>query len=71
MLFSVYDREHCVSPEYIMSPDPPGKPGTPECAGTTEDSVTLTWDPPTKDGGKPITGYIVEKREKGAKRWTK
>jgi len=29
------------------------------------------WEPPLKDGGKPIKGYIVEKREKGSKRWTK
>jgi len=53
------------------SADPPGKPGEPECEGTTEDSITLSWEPPTKDGGKPIKGYIVEKREKGSKRWTK
>ena len=51
--------------------DKPGKPGEPECEGTTEDSIALTWEPPTKTGGKPIKGYIVEKREKGAKRWTK
>jgi len=51
--------------------DPPGKPGEPECTATTEDSVTLAWDPPTKDGGKPIKGYILEKKEKGAKKWTR
>jgi len=55
----------------LFCPDPPGKPGEPECEGTTEDSITLAWEPPLKDGGKPIKGYIVEKREKGAKRWTK
>ena len=51
--------------------DKPGKPGEPECEGTTEDSITLSWEPPLKDGGKPIKGYVVEKREKGSKRWTK
>jgi len=56
---------------FILLADPPGKPGEPECEGTTEDSITLSWEPPTKDGGKPIKGYIVEKREKGSKRWTK
>jgi len=54
-----------------MNIDRPGKPGEPECEGTTEDSITLAWEPPLKDGGKPIKGYIVEKREKGSKRWTK
>ena len=51
--------------------DPPGKPSTPECVATTEDSVTLSWQKPSKDGGNPIRGYVVEKRDKGAKRWTK
>ena len=51
--------------------DPPGKPGAPECESTTPDSITLKWDKPRKDGGKPIKGYVVEKREKGSKRWTK
>ncbi|CAH1785273.1 unnamed protein product [Owenia fusiformis] len=52
--------------------DPPGAPGKPECKGTTPDSISLRWDPPRSDGGSPITGYVVEKREKGDKRgWTK
>jgi len=51
--------------------DPPGKPGDPECVGTTEDSITLSWDPPTRDGGKPIKGYILEKKEKDGKRWVR
>ena len=55
----------------LVNVDKPGKPGEPECEGTTEDSITLTWEPPLKDGGKPIKGYVVEKREKGSKRWTK
>lgn len=55
----------------LMLTDPPGTPGEPVCDGTTENTISLSWEPPTKDGGKPIKGYIVEKREKGSKKWTK
>jgi len=51
--------------------DPPGRPGIIECVGTTEDSIALSWEPPAKDGGKPVKKYILEKREKGSKKWTK
>ena len=54
-----------------LTSDPPGAPGTPECVGTTEDSITLSWEPPTRDGGRPVTGYVVEKKEKGGRKWTK
>ncbi|XP_055900297.1 twitchin-like isoform X6 [Biomphalaria glabrata] len=51
--------------------DAPQAPGSPKSVGTTEDSITLTWSAPKKDGGSPITGYVVEKREKGEEKWTK
>ncbi|VEL22985.1 unnamed protein product [Protopolystoma xenopodis] len=48
--------------------DPPSGMKKPEVEDTTDDSVTLSWDPPSKG---PVTGYIVEKKKKGEKGWTK
>lgn len=31
--------------------------------------VELKWQPPKKDGGAPITGYIIEKKERFAATW--
>uniref|UniRef100_A0A8C0EKB2 Titin n=1 Tax=Bubo bubo TaxID=30461 RepID=A0A8C0EKB2_BUBBB len=35
----------------------------------TKSSVQLTWEPPLKDGGSPILGYIVERQEEGTDKW--
>ena len=43
--------------------DRPGAPGKPEALDTTDDSITIQWTKPLKDGGAAISGYIVEKRE--------
>ncbi|XP_047102318.1 twitchin isoform X3 [Schistocerca piceifrons] len=51
--------------------DEPDAPGAPEPTDWDKDHVDLRWTPPTSDGGSPITGYIIEKREKGSPRWTK
>ncbi|CAF4579023.1 unnamed protein product [Rotaria sp. Silwood1] len=48
---------------------PPEAPGTPQCVGHTADSITLQWTRPQNDGGNPIRGYLVEKKEKGTDRW--
>lgn len=33
--------------------------------------MTLTWEVPQKDGGSPITGYIVERCQQPGSRWVK
>lgn len=33
--------------------------------------MTVTWDEPEYDGGSPVTGYWLERKETTGKRWTK
>lgn len=47
--------------------DEPGKPGRPEPRNWDKDFVELEWSAPKDDGGAPITGYIIQKREKGGR----
>lgn len=37
----------------------------------TKNSVSLSWEKPNYDGGSPITGYIIEKKDGGSSRWFK
>lgn len=68
------DSEPLEAEESIVAKNPfdePGPPGTPEATDWDRHFVELKWTAPTKDGGSPITGYVVEKREKGTTRWAK
>lgn len=47
----------------------PGKPGTPKIVDWDTDRVDLTWTEPKHDGGAPITGYVIEKKEKLSIGW--
>jgi len=38
--------------------------------GITDDSVTIEWSSPTTDGGRPVTRYIVERRDAHQQAWT-
>lgn len=49
--------------------DAAGKPGKPELEDWDVDRVDLKWTPPKSDGGAPITGYVIEKKEKFSPVW--
>lgn len=51
--------------------DEPGKPSQPDVVDWDVDRVDLEWEAPKNDGGAPITGYIIEKKSKHAKEWSK
>lgn len=55
----------------MLSPAAPDAPGTPDATEVTGESITLSWTPPTSDGGNPIQYYVVEKREKKTVRFYK
>jgi len=48
----------------------PGPPTSIRLIGITEDSVTIEWTAPASNGGRPITRYIIEKREANSQYWT-
>ena len=52
--------------------DVPDKPEGPvQFSDITKDSVKLSWQPPNKDGGSPLTDYVIEQRDTRRTQWTK
>lgn len=51
--------------------DVPEAPSKPLVTNVTSDSVTLEWKKPKSDGGAPISGYIIEKKETSSNYWSK
>ena len=53
---------------------PSDEPSAPKNLRVTDywtDFVTVQWDVPESDGGAPITGYIIEKRDAMRQTWVK
>jgi len=49
--------------------DTPGAPQTLALQEVSRGAVTLTWEPPTNDGGARIHHYVVERREATRRTW--
>ncbi|KAI4788997.1 hypothetical protein KUCAC02_035499, partial [Chaenocephalus aceratus] len=49
----------------------PAAPGTPVISAATKDNMVVEWKAPTDDGGSPILGYHLERKEKNSLLWTK
>lgn len=49
--------------------DVPSTPKNFTVTDITETTVTLTWETPEDDGGSPITGYAVERRDASRRAW--
>ena len=54
----------------FMLSDKPGAPGAPLVDAVGGDFVNLTWDK-AHDGGGRLLGYIIEKREASADKWSR
>jgi len=52
-------------------PDEPFPPGQPKVKEQDRDHITVSWEPPENNGGAPITGYEVERKEPKSNRWVK
>ncbi|XP_065089533.1 twitchin isoform X14 [Ochlerotatus camptorhynchus] len=50
--------------------DPPEAPGKPAVDDYGVDFVELKWEAPEKDGGRPITHYVIEYKNKFLSDWT-
>lgn len=50
---------------------PPGAPAKPVVLNVTSDGMTIQWDAPSFDGGSPITGYHLEKKDRNSLLWMK
>lgn len=49
----------------------PEAPGKPDVKDWSRNHADLKWAPPKEDGGAPITGYIVEKKDPAGNKWIK
>ncbi|VDM65028.1 unnamed protein product, partial [Strongylus vulgaris] len=51
--------------------DVPGKPQSVSVTEIESEAISIAWTAPENDGGQPITGYIVEKKEDGRRTFHK
>lgn len=69
-----YGKSAAITCPIVMAQYPfsvPAAPGTPCVSSVTKYSMVVEWEPPLRDGGSPIIGYHLERKEKNSILWTK
>ena len=54
-----------------MSTEPTDPPGKPVVVDSDRTFIKVKWEPPKKDGGAPVTGYNVERKDPKTGKWSK
>lgn len=62
---------NCVIGFLFVSPAAPSAPKDFKVLEVTRQHVHLSWEAPEHDGGSPLIGYQVEKRDVSRKTWVK
>lgn len=56
---------------YFLSKAVPGQCEKPTISSVTHNSMTINWEEPEYDGGTPVIGYWLERKETTSKRWNR
>ena len=56
---------------YYLFTDVPSAPENLKVKDVTSDAVSLEWSPSKSDGGAPILGYAIERRDAGRQQWVR
>ncbi|KAK1888212.1 Titin [Dissostichus eleginoides] len=69
-----YGKSTAITSPIVIAQYPfsvPTEPGTPFVSTVAKYSMVVEWEPPAKDGGSPLIGYHLERKEKNSILWTK
>lgn len=69
-----YGKSTAITSPIVVAQYPfsvPAAPGTPFVSTVTKYSMVVEWEPPVRDGGSPVIGYHLERKEKNSILWTK
>lgn len=69
-----YGKSTAITSPIVIAQYPfsvPAAPGTPFVSAVTKYSMVVEWEPPVRDGGSPVIGYHIERKEKNSILWSK
>uniref|UniRef100_A0A672I9D9 Titin n=1 Tax=Salarias fasciatus TaxID=181472 RepID=A0A672I9D9_SALFA len=69
-----YGKSHGLDSSSVVAQYPyrePGPPGTPFISSLSRDHQIVEWHEPVSDGGSPVLGYHLERKERNSILWVK